>query len=88
VDGADAANLGAGGRALPAPDDPARDALALRAAAALATRGVHFAGLDIAGPWILEANVINPGGLATLAELGDADAPERLVGALLAGAGP
>ena len=49
----------------------------------LAEQGVRFAGLDIAGPWVLEANVINPGGLATLAELGDRAAPDRLVDALL-----
>lgn len=82
--GADAANLGAGGHAIPAdPDDPARDALALRAAALLAERGVHFAGLDIAGPWILEANVINPGGIATLEALGYSGVVDRVVDRLL-----
>ena len=81
--GAAASNLAAGGRCEPALPDPARDAIALRAAAVLAEQGVRFAGLDIAGPWVLEANVINPGGLATLAELGDRAAPDRLVDALL-----
>ena len=77
------ANLARGGHAVLAEPDPRRDALALRAAAALARRGVRFAGLDITGSLILEANVINPGGLATLAALGDSLAVERAVNALL-----
>ena len=77
------ANLARGGHAVLAEPDPRRDALALRAAAALARRGVRFAGLDITGSLILEANVINPGGLATLAALGDSLAAERAVNALL-----
>lgn len=80
----DAANLAAGGTARQAEADPQRDALALRAAAALARRGVHFAGLDLAGPWVLEANVINPGGIATLEALGDAGVADRVVEGLLA----
>jgi len=79
-----AANLARGGHAVRAEPDAARNALALRAAAALARRGVRFAGLDIAGPWILEANVINPGGLATLTTLGDETVSARAVDALLA----
>ncbi len=79
-----AANLARGGHAVVAEPDPERDALALRAAAALARAGIRFAGLDITGSLILEANVINPGGLATLAALGDAHAAERAVSALLA----
>lgn len=87
--GAAAANLSEGGRPVAAKKDPARDALASRAAALLAGRGVHFAGLDVAGPWILEANVINPGGIATLEALGDAGVAERVVDRLLtACAGP
>ncbi|MEE4300527.1 MAG: hypothetical protein V2J24_13900 [Pseudomonadales bacterium] len=81
--GADAANLSAGGRPVPAKEDPARDALASRAAALLAERGVQFAGLDVAGPWILEANVINPGGVATLEALGDVGVADRIVERLL-----
>lgn len=79
-----AANLAAGGAARLAAPDAGRDALALRAARFLAARGVSFAGLDIAGPWILEANVINPGGIATLERLGDHWAPHRLVDAIIA----
>lgn len=81
---AGAANLAAGGSARPAAPDPERDALALRAASVLARRGVHFAGLDVAGPWILEANVINPGGIATLEALGDTGIADRVVDGILA----
>ena len=45
----------------------------------LAERGVNYAGVDLVYPWLIEVNVANPGGLATLVELGDSAAPTRLV---------
>lgn len=78
-------NLARGGRAVPADPDPGRDANALRVAAALRERGVAYAGLDFAGPWLLEANIINPGGLDTLRQLGAGDRALAVVAALLDG---
>ncbi|HSG89994.1 MAG TPA: hypothetical protein VLA56_12340 [Pseudomonadales bacterium] len=80
-------NLASGGIAEPAAPDPARDALARAAAAWLLERGVRFAGLDLAGPWVLEANIVNPGGLATLKALDGIDRAPRVVAALLASIG-
>jgi glutathione synthase/RimK-type ligase-like ATP-grasp enzyme len=82
-----AANLARGGVAEAALEDPERDAIALRAAGWLQERGVAFAGLDLAGPWVLEANIVNPGGLATLISLGGGDRAPAVVDAILA-AGP
>lgn len=48
-------------------------------------KGAFFAGLDIAWPYLLEWNVISPGGLGTLAALGGGDiAPLTVKKALLA----
>lgn len=82
-----ASNLARGGTARPAGADPARDALARAAAAWLAERGVAFAGLDLAGPWVLEANIVNPGGLATLRTLEGIDLGDAVVRAVLAARG-
>ena len=79
-----AANLARGGVPEAAIEDPERDAIALRAAGWLQERGVAFAGLDLAGPWVLEANIVNPGGLATLAALGAGDRAPAVVDAILA----
>ncbi len=35
----------------------------------LVDQGVEFAGLDLAHPWVIEFNVINPGGLVTIEQL-------------------
>jgi glutathione synthase len=35
----------------------------------LRAQGVEFAGLDLAYPWVIEFNVINPGGLLTIEQL-------------------
>ena len=53
-----------------------------RVVAWLNARGVRFAGLDLAWPYVLEANVANPGGLATLEALTGADPTSRVVEAL------
>ncbi len=44
--------------------------------------GVGFAGLDLAYPWIIEFNVINPGGLITINELTGEDLAPVIVDAL------
>ncbi len=36
----------------------------------LLTQGIAFAGVDLCWPWVLEINLANPGGLVTLAALG------------------
>jgi len=79
-------NLVAGGTAhlTPLPRDLASRAQAL--GRQLARAGIGYAGIDVRGGMLLEANVINPGGLATLAALGQPVADEALVSAITAAA--
>lgn len=79
-------NLAGGGTAhlVPLPQDLATRAQAL--GLQLAQAGIGYAGIDVRGGMLLEANVINPGGLATLAALGQPVAEEALVHAVLAAA--
>lgn len=79
-------NLAAGGTAhlTPLPGDLATRAQAL--GLQLARAGIGYAGIDVRGGMLLEANVINPGGLATLAALGQPVAEEALVSAITAAA--
>ena len=79
-------NLAAGGTAhlTPLPRDLATRAQAL--GLQLARAGIGYAGIDVRGGMLLEANVINPGGLATLAALGQPVAEEALVSAITAAA--
>jgi glutathione synthase len=41
--------------------------------------GAEFVGLDLVYPWIIEFNVINPGGLVTIAELGGQDLTATII---------
>ena len=79
-------NLAAGGTAhlTPLPGDLATRAQAL--GLQLARAGIGYAGIDVHGGMLLEANVINPGGLATLAALGQPVADKALVSAITAAA--
>ena len=45
----------------------------------LKTFGAEFVGLDLAFPWIIEFNVINPGGLLTIDELTGQDLCSRII---------
>ena len=39
----------------------------------LMQQGAYFVGLDLAYPWVIEFNVVNPGGIQTILELGGED---------------
>jgi len=62
-------NLASGAVARPAALSADERSLMERIAARLNEQGARFAGVDLAYPYIFEANVANPGGLATLASL-------------------
>lgn len=53
-------------------------------ALALLRRGVLFAGIDLAWPWLIEINVINPGGIQTIDEITARDNSSAVVDAVLA----
>ena len=76
-------NLAAGGR----PErhvlsDPERE-LAQQVAGRLAAAGVGFAAADFAGPYLIETNVANPGGLATLEALTGTDLAPRVAAGIV-----
>lgn len=52
-------------------------------AAHLLSQGVSFSGIDLAWPWLIEVNVINPGGVATMEELTGVDRSEDVVQSVL-----
>lgn len=45
--------------------------------------GAYFAGIDLTWPWLIEINVINPGGITTIDELTGVDLTESTIGAVL-----
>lgn len=75
-------NLSVGAVPRPATLTRAEAALVRRLVGRLNAQGVRFAGVDLAYPWVIEANVANPGGLATLEALTGVDPAPRVVRAL------
>ena len=49
----------------------------------LMDHGIHFAGIDLVWPWVIEVNVVNPGGLVTLDELGVGNLTQTVVDRIL-----
>ena len=75
-------NLATGAVARRTELDAGETALVLRVIAHLGSRGARFAGIDLAAPCVLEANVANPGGLSTLEQLAGVDPTPAVVDAL------
>ena len=75
-------NLATGAIARRAVLDIDETALVQRVMEHLRSRGARFAGIDLAVPYVLEANVANPGGLATLEQLTGVDPAPAVVEAL------
>jgi len=76
------ANLSAGGDAALHDLSPNERTLAQRCARWLAERGVHWAAVDLAFPWIVEFNIANPGGLETIERLTGVDHAPDVVAAV------
>ena len=45
----------------------------------LAARGALYVGLDLAFPWVIEFNVVNPGGIQTIEALGGQDPSTKII---------
>ncbi len=65
--------------------DADETALVRRVITHLSPRGARFAGIDLAAPYVLEANVANPGGLGTLEQLTGVDPAPAVVEAVTRG---
>lgn len=77
------ANLASGGEALPCPLDAHDERLIAALKPFLERWGVGYCGVDVAGKWLLEINIVNPGGLGTLKLLGEASPEDTATRALL-----
>ena len=83
VPGADLlANLAAGGHPYPTTLTEAEQALVETLAAELTAIGAGFAAVDTVFPYLMEVNLVNPGGLATLESLYGVDYSALVVEAL------
>jgi glutathione synthase len=45
----------------------------------LAARGALYVGLDLAFPWVIEFNVVNPGGIQTIEAMGGQDPSTKII---------
>ena len=77
------ANLAAGGSASTTTLAADELALAQKIANELMALGVGFAAIDLVHPYLMEVNIANPGGLATLAQLSGQDPTPEVVAALM-----
>lgn len=76
-------NLAQGAAAEPCSLTSDEIALCERLAPWLAERGVAFAGIDLVYPYIIECNVLSPGGIRTIRELTGADLARPVLRAML-----
>ncbi|MCY4212038.1 MAG: hypothetical protein OXF68_00230 [Gammaproteobacteria bacterium] len=72
------ANLANGAGAAPHALSAGERALAQTVSEQLNAAGIGFAALDIAHPYLIETNIANPGGLATIEALGEDLAPRAV----------
>jgi len=70
------ANLSQGGRARRTELDSQQRLQIREISNILSLKGVRFAAIDMAFPWLIEVNIANPGGLATLASLEANNSPD------------
>ena len=77
-------NLVQGGELLAAELDDEERALCERVGAALLRHGVRFCGLDVAWPYLIEFNLVNPGGLGDVLALTGVDRAPAAVERVLA----
>lgn len=61
----------------------AESALCHNLARLLLEEGVYFAGIDLAYPWLIEVNVVNPGGIGTIDDLTQVDRSKEVCCAIL-----
>lgn len=80
-------NINRGASASACGLDPAERDYCERLARHILDMGAYFAGVDLAWPWLIEINVINPGGITTIDGLTGQDLAPGTVNAVLSTAG-
>ncbi|MGK0224427.1 MAG: hypothetical protein ACI9ON_003680 [Limisphaerales bacterium] len=81
-DGKFIANLSQGGVAAPGILSPIQTQKIEFVKAQLANSGIRFAAIDMCEEWVLDVNIANPGGLASLSQVYDRDYGPDLVAAI------
>ena len=76
-------NLMQGGQAERTTLSEAEQALVLKLGAYCSELGAEFIGIDLVYPYVIEINVINPGGLGTLISLGEVNQAGAVIKAIL-----
>ncbi len=84
ADGDHRTNVNQGARVECAELTASESAYCQQLASTLLGEGVLFAGIDLAFPWLIEVNVINPGGITTIDDLTGTDLSPGVVEAVLA----
>jgi len=76
-------NLMQGGKAARTTLSEAEQALAIKLGAYCSKLGAEFIGIDLVYPYVIEINIINPGGLGTLISLGEANQAREVIQRIL-----
>lgn len=77
-------NITAGAKTEPCSLTDAEHAYCNGLAHQILLKGAWFAGVDLVYPWLIEVNVINPGGITTIEELTGCDLSAQVVEAVMA----
>jgi glutathione synthase len=77
-------NITAGAKTEPCGLSEAESAYCTKLARQMLSKGAWFAGVDLVYPWLIEVNVINPGGITTIDELTGYDLSAKVVEAVMA----
>jgi glutathione synthase len=77
-------NITAGAETEPCDLSNAESAYCTKLARQMLSKGAWFAGVDLVYPWLIEVNVINPGGITTIDELTGCDLSAKVVEAVMA----
>ncbi|MBT5154404.1 MAG: hypothetical protein HOM44_09995 [Gammaproteobacteria bacterium] len=76
-------NITAGAKTEPCDLSEAERAYCTKLAQQILSKGAWFAGVDLVFPWLIEVNVINPGGITTIDELTGCDLSAKVVEAVM-----
>ena len=77
-------NITAGAKTEPCDLSEAERDYCTKLAQQILSKGAWFAGVDLVYPWLIEVNVINPGGITTIDKLTGCDLSAKVVEAVMA----
>lgn len=78
-------NLMQGAKAEPCGLSPEEERYCEQIGSFLRSKGAYFVGLDLVYPWVIEVNVVNPGGILTIEQLEGGDLTPRVIDSIVEG---